>query len=514
MTSPTVVARGGHGATTVAATSQLAALAGIEVFATGGIGGVHREARETWDESADLQALATTPIVVVCAGVKSILDVAATLERLESLGVGVLGFGTDTFPGFYLTDSGHPLDWRVDSPDEVAAVMRARTSLGTDDRGLVVANPLPVDEQVDPELHDRVLRAGLTAAAQAGVRGKEVTPFLLEFFHRESGGASLTANIRIILRNAALAAQIAVAAVAAMTPLGAQTLSVVVVGDLMVDVIALMSGPLAVASDTPSRVSTSGGGSAANVAAWLASQDVPTTFVGRVGDDPLGHQACTELYTAGVDVRAVLSDRPTGSCVVLVEPDGQRSMLPDTGANATLDASDLPEEVFRPSAHLHLSGYPLLHPESRDAAFAAMGMAREIGMTISVDPSSVALLEGVGPGNFLDWTVGVDLLLANADEARVLSGQNPSREAAAALATVYREVVVKLGDQGALWHGGFIAASAPAERGVEVLDTTGAGDAFAAGFLTSWLLHPEPESALAAGNSLAAGAVSKLGGRP
>jgi pseudouridine-5'-phosphate glycosidase len=208
----TVVARGGHGATTVAATSHLAALAGIDVFATGGIGGVHREARETWDESADLQALATTPIVVVCAGVKSILDVAATLERLESLGVGVLGFGTDTFPGFYLTDSGHPLDWRVDSPDEVAAVMRARTALGTDDRGLVVANPLPVDEQVDPELHDRVLRSGLTAAAQAGVRGKEVTPFLLEFFHRESDGASLTANIRIILRNAALAAQIAVAA--------------------------------------------------------------------------------------------------------------------------------------------------------------------------------------------------------------------------------------------------------------------------------------------------------------
>ncbi len=208
----TVAARRGHGATTVAATAHLAATVGIRVFATGGIGGVHREARESWDESADLQALATTPIVVVCAGVKSILDVAATLERLESLGVGVLGYRTDTFPGFYLTDSGHPLDWRVDSPEEVATVMRARTALGTDDRGLVVANPLPGDEQVDPDLHDRVLRAGLTEAAQAGVRGKEVTPFLLEFFHHESGGASLTANIRIILRNAALAAQIAVSA--------------------------------------------------------------------------------------------------------------------------------------------------------------------------------------------------------------------------------------------------------------------------------------------------------------
>ncbi len=207
----TLVARGGHGATTVAATSHLAVRAGITVFATGGIGGVHREARESWDESADLQALATTPVVVVCAGVKSILDVAATLERLESLGVGVLGYRTDSFPGFYLTDSGQPLDWRVESPEDVAAVMRARTALATDDRGLVVANPLPVDEQVDPDLHDRVLRTGLAAAAQAGVRGKDVTPYLLDFFHRESGGASLTANIRIILRNAALAAQIAVA---------------------------------------------------------------------------------------------------------------------------------------------------------------------------------------------------------------------------------------------------------------------------------------------------------------
>lgn len=299
-----------------------------------------------------------------------------------------------------------------------------------------------------------------------------------------------------------------------MTPIGAQTLSVVVVGDVMTDVLALMSGSLAAGSDTPSRISTGGGGSAANVAAWLARQDVRTTFIGRVGDDPLGHQAVADLDASGVVVRAVLSDRPTGSCVVLVEPGGQRSMLPDTGANATLDASDLPAEVFRPSAHLHLSGYPLLHAESRGAALAAIGLAREIGMTISVDPSSVALLEAAGPGNFLDWTLGVDLLLANEDEARVLSAQQVPREAAAALATVYSEVVVKLGAQGALWHGGFIAASAPAERGVEVIDTTGAGDAFAAGFLTSWLLHPEPESALAAGNQLAAVAVSRLGARP
>jgi pseudouridylate synthase len=208
----TVAARGGHGATTVAATAHLAARAGIRVFATGGLGGVHREARDTWDESADLQALASTPVVVVCAGVKSILDVEATLERLESLGVGVLGYGTDRFPGFYLTDSGHPVDWRVDSPEEVAAVMAARTALGTDDSGLVVANPLPLDEQVDPAVHDELLRRGLAAATRAGVRGKDVTPFLLEFFHTESAGESLRANVAIILRNAALAARVAAAA--------------------------------------------------------------------------------------------------------------------------------------------------------------------------------------------------------------------------------------------------------------------------------------------------------------
>lgn len=206
-----LVARGATGATTVAATSHLAALAGIGVFATGGIGGVHRGARTTWDESADLQSLATTPVTVVCAGVKSILDVPATLERLETLGVPVLGYRTEAFPGFYLRDSGHRVDWRVDSPEQVAEVLASRRSLGTDDRGLVLANPLPADEQVDPGLHDRLLRDGLGAAGEAGVRGKDVTPFLLEFFHRESGGATLAANVRIVLANAELAARVAVA---------------------------------------------------------------------------------------------------------------------------------------------------------------------------------------------------------------------------------------------------------------------------------------------------------------
>src|SRR5215213_4319340 len=204
-----LAARRGWGGTTVAATAHLAARAGIRVFATGGLGGVHRGARESWDESADLTTLASTGIVVVCSGVKSILDVGATLERLETLNVTVLGYGTDTFSGFYLTDSGHPLAWRVDSPAQVAAVAGARTELGTDQRAVVVANPLPPDEQLDPALHDRLLAEGLEAAESAGITGKDVTPFLLDFLSRETGGESLEANVRLVIRNAALAARIA-----------------------------------------------------------------------------------------------------------------------------------------------------------------------------------------------------------------------------------------------------------------------------------------------------------------
>jgi pseudouridine-5'-phosphate glycosidase len=207
---PVVCARGGDGATTVAATSHLAHQAGIGVFATGGIGGVHREARDTWDESADLLTLARTPICIVCAGVKSILDVGATLERLETLGVTVVGHGTDAFPGFYLTDSGHPVPWRADTPQELAAIVKARETTRSP-AAVLVANPLAPEQQVDPALHDRVLQEGLAAAAEQGVRGKDTTPFLLERFHRETGGESLRANVDLVLANARLAADIAVA---------------------------------------------------------------------------------------------------------------------------------------------------------------------------------------------------------------------------------------------------------------------------------------------------------------
>jgi pseudouridine-5'-phosphate glycosidase len=199
------------GATTVAATAAIAARAGIQFFATGGLGGVHRGAAETYDESADLVALGRTPIVVVCAGVKSILDVGATLERLETLSVTVVGYGSARFPGFYLTDGGFDLDWSVGTPGEIAEVLHARRVHGIHTGAVVVTNPLPTAEQLDPELHARVLADGLAGLERDGVTGKAVTPYLLAYFHEATGGASLDVNVRIILRNSALAAQIAVA---------------------------------------------------------------------------------------------------------------------------------------------------------------------------------------------------------------------------------------------------------------------------------------------------------------
>jgi len=196
-------------ATTVAATAHLAALAGIKVFATGGLGGVHRGANESFDESADLTALSNLDITVVCAGVKSILDVGATLERLETLAIGLVGYKTTAFPGFYLTDSGFTIEHQVNSAAEIAAVIKARASVGTNHAALLVANP--VVKEMNRAKHDQILAGGLAAANSNGVTGKAVTPFLLEYFHTTSEGESLSVNIEIIKSNSALAADIAVA---------------------------------------------------------------------------------------------------------------------------------------------------------------------------------------------------------------------------------------------------------------------------------------------------------------
>jgi pseudouridine-5'-phosphate glycosidase len=200
-------AAGSDGATTVASTALLAGRAGIRVFATGGLGGVHRGARESWDESADLLTLSRTPIGVVCAGVKSILDVAATLERLETLGVTVIGYQTRQFPGFYLADSGFPIDWSVASPKEAAEVIKAQLS----DGAVVIGNPVAPSDQLDPALHERVLNDALWAAGEQHIHGKAITPFLLDYFRTHTGGASLQVNLSLVRANARLATQIAAA---------------------------------------------------------------------------------------------------------------------------------------------------------------------------------------------------------------------------------------------------------------------------------------------------------------
>ena len=204
-----IVASRKSAATTVAATAHIAAIAGIKVFATGGLGGVHRGANESFDESADLTALSQLDMTVVCAGVKSILDVHATLERLETLAIGLVGYKTNRFPGFYLSDSGYALEYRVDSPAEIAAIIKARTSIGTQFKALIVANPVVV--QMPKERHDQILATGLAKAAHDGIDGKAVTPYLLEHFHSASQGESLAINTEIIKSNCALAAEIAVA---------------------------------------------------------------------------------------------------------------------------------------------------------------------------------------------------------------------------------------------------------------------------------------------------------------
>lgn len=207
---PILAARGASGATTVAATAHLASLAGIRVFATGGLGGVHRAASETFDESADLPTLASTPITVVSAGVKSVLDISATLERLETLSVPVVGYGTRIFPAFWLRESAFELDWSVEGAEDVARIMAARDELGSRE-GIVVANPVPLDQQWDPAEHDRVLAEAFAAAEVAGVRGKAVTPFLLGFIVDASGGRSLEVNLDLARNNVRVAADIATA---------------------------------------------------------------------------------------------------------------------------------------------------------------------------------------------------------------------------------------------------------------------------------------------------------------
>jgi sugar/nucleoside kinase (ribokinase family) len=290
----------------------------------------------------------------------------------------------------------------------------------------------------------------------------------------------------------------------------------VVVGDLMVDVVAVALEPVAHGSDAAARVIWRGGGAGANVAAWLAAAGGAPVLVARAGDDVAGRAAVADLRAAGVDARVTIDpERATGTCVVVVGAEGERTMLPDRGANLGLRPEDLPGDVFVAGAHLHLSGYVLLHPAGRPAGLAALERSRATGMTISVDPASAAPLAAGPPDAFLAWVRGVDWLLPNREEAAVLTGEaDPARAARELVRRArLREVVVTLGAEGAVWSDGERIARQPAMPAI-VKDTTGAGDAFAAAWIAARGDGAAPEEALRAACARGSEAVVRAGARP
>lgn len=293
-------------------------------------------------------------------------------------------------------------------------------------------------------------------------------------------------------------------------------MSVLVVGDLVTDVLVTHAGPLAVGSDTEARILVGGGGQAANTAAWLAYAGAGATLIAAVGDDHAGRERIAELVAAGVRcaVRAH-PGVPTGSVVVLSSA-GERTMITDRGAALLLDPADVTAAVKAAQGvtHLHLSGYPLLHTGSRPGGLAALAVARERGLTTSVDAASAEPLRQLGAQAFLDLVRGVDLLLCNADEAAVLGGPGPAEAQAAALTAVAADVVVKRGGDGAVWASRDGVLRSVAGVRVPALDPTGAGDAFAAGLLTAWCAGADPAAALSAGAALGAAAVQTAGARP
>ncbi|MEV4822393.1 carbohydrate kinase family protein [Micromonospora sp. NPDC049275] len=297
-----------------------------------------------------------------------------------------------------------------------------------------------------------------------------------------------------------------------MTP-GAR---VVVVGDVITDVVAVLSGPLAAGSDTGAEISLGGGGQAANTAAWIAAQGMAVTLVGAVGDDDAGRDRVAELDRAGVDcaVERVVGAR-TGTVIVLAA-DGERTMVTSRGANLALRAEHVEKALAAvPEAgHLHLSAYTLLDAGSRGAGLRALGAARERGLTTSVDAASAAPLRRVGARTFLGWVRDVDLLLVNADEATVLAGGLDPAAQGRALSATARRVVVKRGAAGAVWVDRTSPVCVAPARRVAVVDVTGAGDAFAAGLLTAWLAGATPTAALSRATDLGALAVSTAGARP
>lgn len=292
---------------------------------------------------------------------------------------------------------------------------------------------------------------------------------------------------------------------------------IIVVGDLVTDVLAVLAGPLSAGSDTPAGIRLTGGGQGANTATWLSWHGTPATLVAAVGTDEAGRTRVAELSAAGV--QCAVSEHPdvaTGTVIVLAR-DGDRTMITDRGANLRLGAADIDAALAAApdAAHLHLSGYTLLDEGSRAAGRHALSAARACGLTTSVDAASAAPLRQVGAPAFLGWVRGTDLLLANTDEAAVLAGEkDPRNQAQELAAAVDGQAVVKRGAEGAVWAGPDAPPIVLAARPVPVADPTGAGDAFAAGLLAAWVRGSSAPEALGRAVELGAVAVSTVGARP
>lgn len=288
-----------------------------------------------------------------------------------------------------------------------------------------------------------------------------------------------------------------------------------VLGEVMVDTVARIAEPLARDSDTPAAIADVEGGSAANTAAWLATEGVPVDLIASVGADDLGDRALARLAEAGVHLSVSRHPTlPTGRCVVIVGADGERTMLPDPGANAVILPGDIDTEDWAIGDHLHVSGYSLMRSSAREAALAALAAARDLRLSVSLDASSAEPLRATGPERFLSTCLPGDILFANVDEAAVLSGSTDPGGAATALAARGLTAIVKAGAAGAFaategrqWH-------VPAVPVGQVLDTTGAGDAFAAGFLAAWRVQADVADALEGATRLAARALTRWGARP
>ena len=293
-----------------------------------------------------------------------------------------------------------------------------------------------------------------------------------------------------------------------------ETSSVVVIGDLLLDVLAEVGGPIARGTDTRAAIGVRAGGSSANVAVWLARLGVETHFVGKIGRDVIGRSLAEELEREGVIPRlAEDPSAPTGKVVVLVDEAGERTMITDRAASQCLRPEDLPQDLFESGRHLHLSGYGFSHPDSRKTVIEAMNRARQTNMTVSVDPSSVAVLKEIGAEQFLEWTSGAGLLFPNLEEGALLAGVTDPESIVETLRENYSGVALKLGADGAAYgreDEPFICLPAVPAR---VVDTTGAGDAFCAAFLASWLSDEAPDASLRRGLELASRVVAEIGGR-